>query len=118
MSTDMIVFDEIGQLSSEELAVLDMILRQLRDSYLPFGGVLFFGSFDHMQINCIQGLPFLLSMHLLTDFTIVRLEQSVRASTDKDLQVRVRSSMRWYPLLHFMLHISVEQIRNCNRSQE
>ena len=61
-----------------------------------FGGVLVFGALDHSQIDAIdvsecavfciisrsfvydaqQGLPFLLSSHILTDFTLVQLKHS------------------------------------------
>lgn len=87
LSVDVILFDEVGQLSSEDWSLVDVILRQIRNSNLPFGGVLILGIFDHMQIKCINGLPFLLSYHLLTDFTIVRLEKSVRAASDAKLMV-------------------------------
>ena len=87
LSVDMIIFDEVGQLSSQEFSLLDLILRQIRQNDMPFGGVLIIGSFDHMQINSIEGLPFLLSSHLLTDYTIVKLQHSVRAAGDKKLMV-------------------------------
>eukprot|EP00956_Cyclotella_meneghiniana_P010602 scaffold14751_cov43-Cyclotella_meneghiniana.AAC.1 len=85
LSVDMIIFDEVGQLSSQEFSLLVLILRQIRQNDMPFGGVLIIGSFDHMQINSIDGLPFLLSSHLLTDYTIVKLEHSVRAAGDRKL---------------------------------
>jgi len=87
MTMDMLLLDECGQMSSQQLATIDIILRHLRGSTLPFGGVLICGSFDHRQLECIGGLPFLLSSHILTDFTLVKLEQSVRAAKDKKLQV-------------------------------
>lgn len=93
LSVDVILFDEVGQLSSEQFSLIDIILRQIRKNDMPFGGALILGSFDHMQIESIQGLPFLLSSHLLTDFTILRLEHSIRAAGDKDFLVS--SGLLW-----------------------
>jgi len=86
LTMDVLLIDEVGQLSSQQFALLDIILRHIRNSILPFGGVLIFGTFDHAQIGAIQGLPFLLSSHLQTDFTLIMLKHSVRAANDKDLQ--------------------------------
>ncbi len=88
LTMDMLLLDECGQISSEQFALIDIILRHARNSSLPFGGVLVFGTFDHRQLGTIEGLPFLLSSHVLTDFTLVKLEHSVRAATDKVLLVR------------------------------
>ena len=84
---DVLLLDECGQLSAQQFALIDIILRHVRDSALPFGGVLIFGTFDHHQLGAIEGLPFLLSSHILTDFTLVKLEHSVRAQGDEILQV-------------------------------
>lgn len=84
---DVLLLDECGQLSAQQFALIDIILRHARNSSLPFGGVLIIGTFDHAQLGCIRGLPFLLSSHILTDFTLVRLERSVRAARDANLQV-------------------------------
>lgn len=88
LTMDVLLLDECGQLSAQQFALIDIILRHARDSSLPFGGVLIFGTFDHHQLGAIEGLPFLLSSHILTDFTLVKLEHSVRASNDPVLQVR------------------------------
>ena len=99
----MIIFDEVGQLSSQEFSLLDLILRQIRQNDMPFGGVLIIGSFDHMQINSIDGLPFLLSSHLLTDYTIVKLEHSVRAAGDKKLMVSgIKMILTYTYIIQFM----------------
>ena len=87
LTMDMLLLDECGQLSAQQFALIDIILRHTRDSTLPFGGVLIFGTFDHHQLGAIEGLPFLLSSHILTDFMLIKLEHSVRASGDKILQV-------------------------------
>ena len=93
MTMDVLLLDECGQLSAQQLAVIDILLRHLRNNSYPFGGVLVLGSFDHRQLGCIDGLPFLLSHHILTDFCLVKLQKSVRASRDEDLQVRLKNKM-------------------------
>ena len=87
----MLLLDECGQLSSQQFALMDIVFRHSRNSSQPFGGVLICGSFDHCQIESIDGLPFLISLNILLDYTIVRLEHSVRASRDKQLQVSAPS---------------------------
>lgn len=84
---DVLLLDECGQLSAQQFALIDIILRHVRDSSLPFGGVLIFGTFDHHQLGAIVGLPFVLSTHILTDFTLVQLKHSVRAAGDPILRV-------------------------------
>ena len=84
---DMLLLDECGQLSSQQFALMDIVCRHSRNSLQPFEGVPICGSFDHCQIESIDGLPFLISLHILLDYTIVCLEHSVRASRDKQLQV-------------------------------
>ena len=88
LTVDVLLLDKCGQLSAQQFALIDIILRHARDSALPFGGVLIFGTFDHHQLGAIEGLPFLLSTHIITDFTLVKLEHSVRAAGDEILQVR------------------------------
>jgi len=88
LTMDMLLLDECGQMSAQQLALLDIVFRHTRHSSLPFGGVLICGTFDHNQLGAIEGLPFLLSSHILTDFTLVKLEHSVRAARDPILQVR------------------------------
>ena len=78
----------VWPLSAQQFAPIDIILRHVQDSALSFGGVLIFGTFDHHQLGAIEGLPFLLSTHNITDFTLVKLEHSVRAAGDEILQVR------------------------------
>ena len=82
LTVDVLVVDKCGMLSAEQLCVLDLILRKLRQVSTPFGGVLIFGTMDHAQFWAINGLPFLLSTHILTSFTLVGLRHSVRAAGD------------------------------------
>ena len=56
---------------------------------------------DHAQIKAIRGWPFLLSTHVLTDFVLIELENSVRAHRDRQFQ-RLQKTTRMSPraLLH------------------
>ena len=82
LTVGVLVIDECGMLSAEQLCVLDLILRKLQQLSTPFGGVLIFGTMDHAQFRAINGLPFLLSTHILTSFTLVGLRHSVRVTED------------------------------------
>ena len=86
MTTDVILVDECGQISAEEMQLKDMELRYVKKSHAMFGGTLILGSFDERQIGTIKGMPFLLSSFMQSYFTIVRLEHSVRAHGDVILQ--------------------------------
>ena len=85
-TVNIIFLDEAGQLSAELVSVLDMILRTVRNTNIPFGGVLFLLTMDHTQLAPINGKPFLISSHVLSCFKMVRLECSVRASVDNNFQ--------------------------------
>jgi hypothetical protein len=80
---DVILADEIGQLSSEFIATIDLILRRIRDNNIFFGGVLIISTLDHTQIRSIDGHPFLTSMNVISCFKMVELKTSVRASGDE-----------------------------------
>ena len=83
---DVLLFDELYQFSSEQLAVTEMILRKLRKSNLPFGGVHILSNMDHAQSGPADATPILLSSFMTTCFILVGLEQSVRAHGDDDFQ--------------------------------
>jgi hypothetical protein len=51
LSLDFIFADELGQLSSEFVAAINIILCRLRKNNNLFGGVLLIGSLDHTQIQ-------------------------------------------------------------------
>lgn len=78
LTMNVMFLDEAGQISAEQLAVFDIILRKLRKSLAPFGGVLLLGTMDHTQLQPIAALPFLLFTSVLTCFTMVQLKVSVR----------------------------------------
>jgi hypothetical protein len=45
LTMDVLFFDEIGQLSAQQIDALDIILRTLRNTDIPFGGVHVFGEY-------------------------------------------------------------------------
>ena len=72
----------LGQLSADFIAVIDIILRRLRNNCLYLGGVLLICTLDHTQIQSIENRPFLTSSNIIPMFTMVSLEHSVRAAND------------------------------------
>ena len=82
LTMDILLYDEFGQLSAEELKLLDIILRKVRKTSTSFGGVLIIANMDEAQHGPINGLPILLSSHILSEFVILNLTQSVRAHGD------------------------------------
>ena len=96
---DIIFIDEIGQVSSELIATLDVILRRLKMNDIFFGGILIICTIDHKQLAPIKGRPILTSPHMLTCFDAYMLKESVRAHDDKNLseiQDICRMSFRKY----------------------
>ena len=83
---DVMFLDEIGQVSSELLSVLDIIFRRVRGNSIFMGGVLVFSTIDHTQLPPVSGHPFLLSSHVVTCFKMFHLKHSVRAANDNRLQ--------------------------------
>lgn len=75
-------FDEIGLISWEFLAVIDKVLRIIKDCQAPFGGSLFFCSGDHYQLLPINGQPVWNSPLLLSAFRCMMLEHLVRSQGD------------------------------------
>ena len=61
LTLDAIFLDEAGQTSAEQLSAMDIVLRKLRKSQIPFGGVLILGTMDPSQLKPINQLPFLTS---------------------------------------------------------
>ena len=77
LTVDVIFLDEARQVSAEQLATIDIIMRKLRQSHLPFGGVLIIGTMDHSKTHPIQAMTFLLLTLALASFTMVQLKESV-----------------------------------------
>ncbi len=83
---DIIFIDELGQLSSDLMAILDIVHRKLRNSNVYFGGVLLVFTLDHTQILPYDARPFLTSTNLISCFRMVLLTRSVQAADDNALQ--------------------------------
>ena len=88
LTVDVIFLDEAGQVSSEQLATIDTILRKGRNSQIPFAGVMFVCTMDPYQLGPINAKPFLCSSPMITNFVMVELKHSVRAAE----QIATRAS--------------------------
>ena len=73
LTVDVLFLDEAGQVSAEQLATIDIILRKGRNSLIPFAGVLIICTMDPYQLGPIN------TMLMLTTFVMVELKHSVRA---------------------------------------
>jgi len=93
---DVLFIDELGQVSAEMLAVLDVIMRRVRDNSIFMGGLLLVCTMDALQLRPVTGRPALLSPHMLTCFTLHELHHSVRASRDPVLR-EIQSYTRKHP---------------------
>jgi len=82
LTIDILLFDEFGQASAQQVKTLDILLRKVCNSNIPFGGVLFILTVDPAQFGPINELSLFLSSHILTDFVVVGLYSSVRAQGD------------------------------------
>eukprot|EP00956_Cyclotella_meneghiniana_P024833 scaffold50532_cov38-Cyclotella_meneghiniana.AAC.1 len=83
---DVLFLDECSQVSAEYLSMMDIILRKVRNSQTPFGGVHVFGTMDPAQLQAIKMRPFLTSAFMLSCFQMVELKHSVRAHGDPEFQ--------------------------------
>ena len=83
---DIMFVDEIGQISSEMLSCLDIILRKIRNNNIFLGGLLFICTLDHKQLAPIDGFPILTSPLVISCFEFISLTESVRESGDVNLQ--------------------------------
>ena len=81
-----LLVEEISLVSSEFWAAIDLILRHVKGTAVPFGGVLLIASGDHHQLNPVQGHNLFTSYHMLTTFKVLQLEKHVRCADDDDLR--------------------------------
>ena len=61
---------------------MDIVLQELKQTTLPFGGVLVIASGDQMQLPSIEGNDILLSPVLLTNFALYFLGHFVRMTDE------------------------------------
>uniref|UniRef100_UPI00358E8AEA uncharacterized protein n=1 Tax=Myxine glutinosa TaxID=7769 RepID=UPI00358E8AEA len=78
--------EEIGLIPGELFAVLDMVMRKLNASPVPFGGTLIVATGDHHQLAPIKGQAIWTSCYMLTTFRILILQHYVRCSRDHQLR--------------------------------
>ena len=78
--------EEIGLISAQLFAALDSILRYVRGSTQPMGGILVIATGDPYQLAPVDETPFWTSHHLMTSFHIISMKHYVRACEDPDLQ--------------------------------
>ena len=72
----------MGQCYAEVLTKFDIILRNVRNSNIFFGGFLIMFSMDHTKIHQIRGPPFLTPCHVIPRFKMVTLENYIRYAND------------------------------------
>ena len=92
LTLNVIFADELGQISAEEFALYEMILRNVRNSTVFMGGILIIGTLDHLQIQPIHGRPFLTANSIIPCFKMVALRHTVRATGS--LYVELQSLVR------------------------
>lgn len=80
---DILMLDEAGNVPAEIIAILDIVLRYIRNSNRPFGGILIISTMDNLQIEPPQGKHPLMSSLFISTFVFFRLTQSVRAARDE-----------------------------------
>ncbi len=93
---DVLAIDELGQVSAETLAVMDIVLRRVRCTSQYMGGVFVLSTMDPVQLLPVKGRPPLLSPHMLTCYVFHYLRHSVRAGLDKNL-MRIQEIARELP---------------------
>ena len=88
LTLNVIFADELGQLSAEEIGLYDIILRNVRKSTVFMGGILLIGTLDHLQIQPINGRPFLTASGIIPCFKMVALRHSVRATGSEYVELQ------------------------------
>jgi hypothetical protein len=83
---DVLFIEEIGLVSAETFAVMDLVLRYIRDNPVPMGGILMIASGDPRQLPPVSGSPIWASYHVICTFQVNTLVHYVRAQTDANLQ--------------------------------
>ena len=83
---DFLFIDELGAVSGELLATMDIIARHVKESSSFFGGMILICSMDPRQLLPVTGMPVMLSMNMMTEFAFSELKESVRAANDESLR--------------------------------
>ena len=83
---DILFVEEIGLFTSSMFAIIDLILRQVRDVQQPLGGVLCIATGDNEQLAPVNGSSFFRITHIGTLFKVVQFKHLVRSRGDSQLQ--------------------------------
>ena len=89
-----LMIDEIGLLSLQQLTVIDLVLREVRQCKRTFGGVLVIATGDYCQLQPINGQLVWQSLTLFTSFDLFSLRHLVRSMHDKNLQEVINLSRK------------------------
>ena len=81
-----LMIDEVGLLSLQQLTVIDLVLRDVRRCRRSFGGVFVIATGDHCQLPAITGELIWQSQTLFHNLDLFYLRYLVRAMDDDDLQ--------------------------------
>ena len=81
-SLDILFIDEMGQLSAEQVQVLDVVLRYARHTEAYMGGLLIICAMDIEQLAAINGTPFLMSANIISSWKIIDFQHYVRCRND------------------------------------
>ena len=82
LALEVLFVEEISLISAEQWSAMDIVLQELKESTLPFGGILVIASGDQMQLPSIEGNDIFLSPVLLTNFAMFFLSHFVRMTDE------------------------------------
>ena len=89
LALEVLFVEVVSLISAKQWSAIDITLRELKQSSLPFGGVLVFAILDQMQLPSNDGNEIFLSPVFLTNIALFFLGHFVRM-TDKDGQTVLR----------------------------
>ena len=80
------MINKVGEMSTEPISVIYIVLRKVSRNYIDFGGLLLIFKMYHTQLPLVFGKPFLISSHILSSFQMISLEYYVCAISDHMFQ--------------------------------
>ncbi|MHA7927462.1 MAG: GIY-YIG nuclease family protein [Marinobacter sp.] len=96
---DVLLIDEFGQIDTNLLSALDLLLRRIRKSTHWFGGVLVMATIDVQQMQPIRGLSPMLSPVMLSTFSFHRFQIPLRTHDQFLQEIQMISRMGKQDLL-------------------
>lgn len=85
---EVLIIDEISMLDAERLDLIDLVLRETKDPFLPFGGLKIVVSGDFFQLppinNWNNAFAYNASSWKSADFKVCYLEKCYRQDSDQD----------------------------------